>query len=1042
MNVKTFIDRPIFAGVISVLILLVGLIGLVQLPVEQFPEIAPPTVSVSASYAGANAETVQRSVLVPLEEAINGVEDMMYMVSSATNSGSANIQIYFRQGTDGDMAMVNVQNRIASAQSLLPAEVTKSGVTVKKRQTSRIKAIAVYSPDGSFDRKFIINYLKINIEPRLSRIAGVGEVDVRGGDYSLRIWLDPGKMSKYGLVPSDISKVLAEQNLEAPTGTLGAESENTFRYVLKYRGRYENVIDYENMVIRAESNGTVLRLKDVANIELGERTYDYVGLVNGHPGTTLMISQTSGSNANEIIKAVDKDIEKIREELPKGLEIVDLMSTKDFLDASIKNVIKTLFEAILLVILVVFVFLQSMRSTIIPTISIIVSLVGTFAFLAVAGFSLNMITLFALVLVIGTVVDDSIVVVEAVQAKFDEGYKSPYKAAVDAMGGISMALVATTFVFMAVFIPVSFMGGTTGTFYTQFGLTMAVAVGISLLNSLTLSPALCALIMTPHAEIKDGQKASFSSRFHKAFDAGFGRLVDKYKHVVFFMLKRKWLTVILLVVACGGLYYMMSTTKTGLVPKEDMGSINMDVRTPPGTNLAETQKVMEEINRRISTIPQIKAYSMTTGYGMMFGQGTSTGSFMIRLHDWKDRPEKEDHIDAVIAEIHRLTDDITSADIMVYTRGMIPGYGASSGFEVYIQDQKGGKLEDLEKISKQFIAELNKRPEISRAKTSFDSKFPMYLVEVDAAQCMRNGTSPGDILDVLSGYVGGSYASNMNRFSKLYRVMLQAAPEYRLDTESLQNMFVRTSSGEMSPINQYLKLTRIYGPQSISRFNLFTAISVNGQAADGYSSGQAIQAVRETAAKVLPAGYGFEFGGMSREEADTGSSVAVIFAICVIFIFLILCALYESIFIPVVIILSVPFGLAGSFLFARWFGLENNIYLQIGLLMLIGLLAKTAILLTEYASQKRAEGMSITMAAMSAAKARLRPILMTSLTMIFGMLPLMFASGVGANGNISIGVGTVGGMLIGTIALLIIVPSLFIVFQWIEEKVMPKRDRE
>ena len=1042
MNVKTFIDRPIFAGVISVLILLVGLIGLVQLPVEQFPEIAPPTVSVSASYAGANAETVQRSVLVPLEEAINGVEDMMYMVSSATNNGSASIQIYFRQGTDGDMAMVNVQNRIASAQSLLPAEVTKSGVTVKKRQTSRIKAIAVYSPDGSFDRKFIINYLKINIEPRLSRIAGVGEVDVRGGDYSLRIWLDPGKMSKYGLVPSDISKVLAEQNLEAPTGTLGAESENTFRYVLKYRGRYENVIDYENMVIRAESNGTVLRLKDVANIELGERTYDYVGLVNGHPGTTLMISQTSGSNANEIIKAVDKDIEKIREELPKGLEIVDLMSTKDFLDASIKNVIKTLFEAILLVILVVFVFLQSMRSTIIPTISIIVSLVGTFAFLAVAGFSLNMITLFALVLVIGTVVDDSIVVVEAVQAKFDEGYKSPYKAAVDAMGGISMALVATTFVFMAVFIPVSFMGGTTGTFYTQFGLTMAVAVGISLLNSLTLSPALCALIMTPHAEVKDGEKASFSSRFHKAFDAGFGRLVDKYKHVVFFMFKRKWLTVLLLVVACGGLYYMMSTTKTGLVPKEDMGSINMDVRTPPGTNLAETQRVMEEIDRRISTIPQIKAYSMTTGYGMMFGQGTSTGSFMIRLHDWEDRPEKEDHIDAVIAEIHRRTDDITSADIMVYTRGMIPGYGASSGFEVYIQDQKGGKLDDLEKITKQFIAELNKRPEISRAKTSFDSKFPMYLVEVDAAQCMRNGTSPGDILDVLSGYVGGSYASNMNRFSKLYRVMLQASPEYRLDTESLQNMFVRTSSGEMSPINQYLKLTRIYGPQSISRFNLFTAISVNGQAADGYSSGQAIQAVRETAAKVLPAGYGFEFGGMSREEADTGNSVAVIFAICVIFIFLILCALYESIFIPVVIILSVPFGLAGSFLFARWFGLENNIYLQIGLLMLIGLLAKTAILLTEYASQKRAEGMSITMAAMSAAKARLRPILMTSLTMIFGMLPLMFASGVGANGNISIGVGTVGGMLIGTIALLIIVPSLFIVFQWIEEKVMPKRDRE
>ena len=1042
MNVKTFIDRPILAGVISVVILLVGLIGLSQLPVEQFPEIAPPTVSVSAAYAGANAETVQKSVLVPLEEAINGVEDMMYMVSSATNSGSANIQIYFRQGTDGDMAMVNVQNRIASAQSLLPGEVTKSGVTVRKRQTSRIKAIAVYSPDNSFDRKFIINYLKINIEPRLSRIAGVGEVDVRGGDYSLRIWLDPGKMAKYGLMPSDISAVLAEQNLEAPTGTLGAESENTFRYVLKYRGRYENVIDYENMVIRAESNGTVLRLKDVATIELGERTYDYLGLVNGHPGTTLLISQTSGSNANEIIKNVDKEIAKIREELPKGLEIVDLMSTKDFLDASIKNVIKTLFEAILLVILVVFIFLQSLRSTIIPTISIIVSLVGTFAFLIVAGFSLNMITLFALVLVIGTVVDDSIVVVEAVQAKFDEGYRSPYKATVDAMGGISTALLATTFVFMAVFIPVSFMGGTTGTFYTQFGLTMAVAVGISLVNSLTLSPALCSLIMTPHDEVKPGEKASFSSRFHKAFDAGFGSLVSKYKHLVLFMFKHKWLTAVLIVIAGAGLYYMMSTTKTGLVPKEDMGSINMDVRTPPGTNIAETEKIMAEIDRRISTIPQIKAYSRTTGYGMMFGQGSSTGNFMIRLHDWKDRTEKEDHIDAVIAEIHRRTDDISAADIMVYTRGMIPGYGASSGFEVYIQDQKGGKLEDLEKITKELIAELNKRPEISRAKTSFDSKYPMYLVEVDAAQCKRNGTSPGDVLDVLSGYVGGSYASNMNRFSKLYRVMLQAAPEYRLDTESLQNMFVRTSSGEMSPINQYLRLTRIYGPQSISRFNLFTAISVNGQAAEGYSSGQAIQAVREVTAKVLPAGYGYEFGGMSREEANTGNSVAIIFVICVIFIYLILCALYESIFIPIAIILSVPFGLAGSFLFARWFGLENNIYLQIGLLMLIGLLAKTAILLTEYASQKRAEGMSITMAAMSAAKVRLRPILMTSLTMIFGMLPLMFASGVGANGNISIGVGTVGGMLIGTLALIVIVPVLFIVFQYIEEKVMPKRKLE
>ena len=1042
MNIKTFIDRPILAGVISVLILLLGFIGLSQLPVEQFPEIAPPTVSVSAAYAGANAETVQKSVLVPLEEAINGVEDMMYMVSSATNTGSASIQIYFRQGTDGDMAMVNVQNRIASAQSLLPAEVTRSGVTVRKRQTSRIKTLAVYSPDNSFDRKFITNYLKINIEPRLSRIAGVGEVDVRGGDYSLRIWLDPGKMAKYSLMPSDISAVLAEQNLEAPTGTLGTESENTFRYVLKYRGRYEDVADYENMVIRAESNGTVLRLKDVATIELGERSYDYIGLVNGCPGTTISISQTSGSNANEIIEAVDAEVERIRADLPKGLEIVDLMSTKDFLDASIKNVIKTLIEAILLVILIVFVFLQSLRSTIIPTISIIVSLVGTFAFLYVAGFSLNMITLFALVLVIGTVVDDSIVVVEAVQARFDEGERSPYRAAVDAMGGISTALVATTFVFMAVFIPVSFMGGTTGTFYTQFGLTMAVAVGISLINSLTLSPALCALIMRPHEEIVPGKKPRFSTRFSIAFNKGFNAIINRYGGLVKVLFKHKWITFLLLIAACGGLYYYMTTTKTGLVPKEDMGTINIDVRTPPGTNIAETDKVMTEIDKRISTIPQIEAYSRTTGWGMMFGQGSSTGNFVIRLKDWALREGEGDDIDSIMEEIYTRTADITSADIMVYTRGMIPGYGASSGFEIYVQDQKGGKLEDLQKVANDFISRLNERPEVSRAKTSFDTKFPMYLVEVDAVQCKRNGISPGDVLSVLSGYVGGSYASNMNRFSKLYRVMLQAAPEFRLDTESLQNMFVRNANGEMSPINQYLKLTRIYGPQSISRFNLFTAIQVSGQAAEGYSSGQAIQAVREVAAEVLPAGYGYEFGGMSREEAESGSSVVIIFVMCVVFIFLILCALYESIFIPIVIILSVPFGLAGSFIFANWYDLENNIYLQIGLLMLIGLLAKTAILLTEYATQKREEGMSITQASLEAAKVRLRPILMTSLTMIFGMIPLMFASGVGANGNISIGVGTVGGMLIGTIALIIVIPALFIVFQYIEERIMPKRIKE
>lgn len=1038
MKIRTFIDRPILASVISVLILLLGIIGLTQLPIEQFPEIAPPTVSVSATYTGANAETVQKSVIVPLEEAINGVENMMYMTSTASNSGSARITIYFRQGTDPDMATVNVQNRIATAQGLLPAEVTKSGINVRKRQTSNIKQLAAYSPDDSFDRLFLTNYMKINIEPRLSRIAGVGDVSVFGDDYAMRIWLDPNKMKKYGLMPSDISTVLDEQNLEAPTGTLGAESDNTFQYVLKYRGRYEQEVDYENLVIKSLPNGEILRLKDVATIELGARGYNYIGEVNGHPGCNIMIAQTSGSNANEIIEEIDRTIAEISKTLPKGIKIVDLMSTKDFLDASIKSVIKTLIEAIILVVLVVYIFLQNMRSTFIPALSIIVSLIGTFAFLSIVGFSLNMLTLFALVLVIGTVVDDAIVVVEAVQAKFDEGYKSSYLATIDAMDGITSALVTTTFVFMAVFIPVSFIGGTTGTFYTQFGLTMAAAVAISLLNALTLSPALCALIMTPH-QTEGGNKMSFSSRFHVAFDTAFHRLVMKYKVAVLFMLKRKWLAASLLVVACAGLVILMTTTKTGLVPKEDMGTVFVDVRTSPGNSLQETKVIMDEVDSCIRSISQIKYYSNVTGNSQLSGQGACNGMFTIRLKDWDERTQKEDAIDEIIDEIHQRTATISSADIMAFTRPMIPGYGVSSGFEIYVQDQKGGTTADLLKYTRQLIDALNKRPEIARATTSFDTKFPQYLVEVDAAVCKRNGVSPSDVLNTLSGYIGGSYASNMNRFSKLYRVMVQASPEFRLDTKALHNIYVRNSSGEMTPINQYLKLTRIYGSEILTRFNLFSAIQVNGTPATGYSSGQAIQAVKEVAAQILPTGYGYEFGGMSREESSTGNTTTLVFVICVVFIYLILCALYESLFVPMAVILSVPFGLAGSFLFAKMFGLENNIYLQTGLIMLIGLLSKTAILLTEYASERRHHGMSIIQAAISAAQVRLRPILMTSLTMIFGMLPMMFSTGVGANGNISIGVGTVGGMLIGTIALLFIVPPLFMVFQYLQEKFMPAR---
>ena len=1039
MQVRTFIDRPILAGVISVLLVLIGLIGLSRLALEQFPEIAPPTVRVNANYTGANAATVQKSVVVVLEEAINGVEGMMYMQSTASNTGSANVSIFFRQGTDPDMAMVNVQNRVATVLGRLPSDVTKSGVNVRKRQSTNIKQLALYSPDDSFDRNFLSNYTKINIEPVLSRIQGVGDVNVIGADYSMRIWLDPAKMAQYGLSPSDINTVLGEQNIEAATGTLGADSKTTFQYVLKYRGQYEEEQDYENMVIKALPNGDVLRIKDVARVELGSINYNFIGETNGHPGVNIMINQVSGSNANEIIKAVDREVEEIRKSLPPGIVIEDLESKKDFLDASIKNVVKTLFEALLLVILVVYVFLQSMRSTFIPAVAIIVSLVGTFAFIYAIGFSLNMLTLFALVLVIGTVVDDAIVVVEAVQAKFDDGEQDPYEATVGAMHGITSALITTTLVFMAVFIPVSFLGGVTGKFYTQFGLTMAIAVAISCINALTLSPALCALIMTPHAQ--DGDKLSFSSRFHMAFDAAFQRLITKYKAAVEVLFRHRWLSVAMVLVAIAGLSLLMKTTKTGLVPSEDMGTVFINIQASPGTNLQETFKIVKEVEKRIKDMPQLRIYSLVAGNSTSFEQSSSNGNFTLKLKNWDERKGKGDDVNAVMEEIYRRTADISNAKIQVNTQAMLPGFGRINGFEVHVQDKKGGTIEDLVHYTNQFIDALNKREEISRCYTNFSTKYPQYRLDVDAARCKQNGVSPADVLHTLSGYIGGSYASNFNRFTKLYRVMVQASPEFRMDEQSLNNIYVKSNTGEMSPIGQYVTLTRIYGSETLSRFNLFPSIMLGGTAEDGYSTGQVIEAIEETAAEVLPEGYGFEYGGMTREEASAKGNTWMVFLLCIVFVYLILCALYESMFIPLAVILSVPFGLAGSFIFAKIWGLENNIYMQTGLIMLIGLLAKTAILLTEFASTRRREGMSITEAALSAAKARLRPILMTSLTMVFGLLPLAFSVGVGANGNRSLGVGTIGGMLIGTIALLFIVPPLFIIFQKIEERVMGRRKR-
>ena len=1036
MTLRHFIERPVLASVISIVIVIAGIIGLASLPIEQYPDIAPPTVMVRASYPGASAETIQKSVVVPLEEAINGVEDMTYITSSAA-AGSASISVYFRQGVDPDMAAVNVQNKVSSATGQLPSEVTQIGVTTMKRQTSMIKIFSLYSPDDSYDETFLSNYLKINIEPRILRIQGVGEAFTLGADYSMRVWLKPDVMAQYKLVPSDVTAALAEQNIESATGTLGENSDNTFQYTMKYRGRMQTPEEFGEVVIRSDADGNVLRLKDIADIELGRESYAFKGYTNGHPGVSAIVFQTAGSNATQVVNNINALLDEVEAELPKGVAIAHLQSVNDFLYASMKEVVKTLIEAILLVVLVVYVFLQDIRSTLIPTVSIIVALVGTFAFLAVAGFSINLLTLFALVLAIGTVVDDAIIVVEAVQARFDAGYKSSYMATIDAMSGITSAIVTSTLVFMAVFIPVAMMGGTSGVFYTQFGITMAVAVGLSAVNALTLSPALCALILKPYLDENGEMRDNFAARFRKAFNAAFGAMVGKYKHGVMLFIKHKWLMWSTLCLAFAALVVLMNSTKTGLVPDEDQGTIMVNVTTAPGSTLSETNKVMNEIAVRVKDIPQIREFMQTAGYGMIAGQGTSYGMCIIKLKDWDERPKKEDEVNAVINQIYARTADIKDAQLFAVAPPMISGYGTSTGFSMNLQDKAGGELTDFYQVYLKFIAALNQRPEIARAYSTFNINFPQYMVDIDAAKTKRAGVSPTTILSTLSGYYGGQYVSNINRFSKMYYVTIQADPKYRLDTESLNNVFVRTDNGEMAPLSQFVHLTRVYSSEVLNRFNLYNSIAVNGTAADGYSSGDAIKAIKEVAAQVLPRGYGYEFDGITREEAQTGSNSIIIYGICILLIYLILSALYESFLLPFAVILAVPCGLMGSFLLAKIMGLENNIYLQTGIIMLIGLLSKTAILITEYAADRRRAGMSLTQAAVSAAKARLRPILMTVLTCVFGMIPLVFSHGAGANGNSTLGSGVVGGMIVGTLALLFLVPTLFIVFETLQEKVKP-----
>jgi len=1037
MKNNIFINRPVMAMSISVLILIIGIISLFTLPVEQYPDIAPPTVNVSASYTGASADAVMNSVIMPLEESINGVEDMMYMSSNATNSGTATIQVFFKQGTDPDMAAVNVQNRVSKAQGLLPAEVTRIGVSVQKRQTSFLQINSLVCNNGRYDETFLANYLDISVIPEIKRIEGVGDVMELGDTYSMRIWLKPEMMAQYGLVPSDITAVLGEQNIEAPTGSLGANSPNVFQYTMKYRGRLKSIEEFGNMVIRSQDDGSVLRLRDVAEVELGALSYSFHGELNGKPAVTFLAFQVAGANATEVNERINALLDRLSEDLPEGCEFINMMSSNDFLFASIHNVVETLIIAIILVVLVVYFFLQDFKSTLIPSISIIVSLVGTFACLTAAGFTINILTLFALVLAIGTVVDDAIVVVEAVQSKFDAGYKSPYLATKDAMKDVTMAVISCTCVFMAVFIPVTFMGGTSGIFYTQFGITMATSVGLSCICALTLCPALCAMIMRP----SDGTKSakSFNGRVRAAYNASFNAMLGKYKKGVIFFIKRRnrWLVWTMLAITIALLSYLMITTKTGLVPQEDQGVMMVNVSVSPGSTLVETGKVMDKAGAILAATPEIKYYSKVSGYGLIAGQGTSYGTFIIRLKDWSDRKGAEHTADAVMARLNAQFYGIKEAQIFCFQPGMIPGYGMGNSIELNLQDRTGGDMASFYGSAMQFIGALNQRPEVAMAYTSYAMNFPQIAVEVDAAKCKRAGISPSAVLDVLGSYCGGAYVSNFNEFGKVYRVMMQASPEYRLDEHSLDNMFVRNGT-EMAPLSQFVTLKRVLGSEVANRFNLYSCITVNVNGADGYSSGQVQKAINEVAAQTLPTGYGYEYSGMAREEASTGGATTlIIYSICVVLIFLILACLYESFLVPFAVIFSVPFGLMGSFLFAKFFGLENNIYLQTGVIMLIGLLSKTAILITEYAIERRRKGMGIVESAYSAAQARFRPILMTVLTMIFGMIPLMFSTGAGANGNGSLGTGVVGGMLVGTLALLFVVPVFYIIFEYLQEKIHP-----
>ena len=1076
MKGNIFIKRPVMAMSIAIIILLIGGISYFSLPVEQFPDIAPPTVVVSASYPGASAETVTKAVIQPLEESINGVENMTYMTSNATNSGSASITIYFKQGSNPDMAAVNVQNRVSMAQGLLPQEVTMIGVMTFKRQTSMLQINAFVSEVPEYDQNFMANYMNINITPQLKRVQGVGEVQALAANYSLRVWLKPEVMAQYGLMPSDITNCLAEQNREAAVGKFGEKPmegghgdgvDNVYQYTLRYTGRLKEVSEFENIVIMAKSDGSLLRLKDVADLELGQVDYGYKGMVDGKPAVIFMAFQLAGANAketNDRFTAALRDMEKT---LPKGLHFVNMMSTNDFLLESIDNVKETLFIAFLLVILVVYFFLQDFRATLIPLISIIISLVGTFAALALAGFTLNLLTLFALVLAIGTVVDDAIVVVEAVQAKFDSGYTSSYQATKDAMSDVTMAVITCTLVFMAVFIPVTMMPGTSGMFYTQFGVTLATAVGISCVSALVVCPALCAMLMRPakkDRKAKNGINAFFININHYtrvAYEASFGAIMNKYTRRMRSVVNHRWVAPVSFIIAAVLLVFFMNALPKGLVPQEDQGVLMLNITCPPGSNLAYTESVLDRVQAIVEQDEDIQTISRVSGYGMMSGAGAANGMVILKLKHWNVRPkELQSSTRKKIKLMMTMMKEIPEAQIFAFEPGMIPGYGMGSNVDLHLQDRSDGDKGLFLEQTQQFLAALNEREEIQTAMTSYARNFPQYMVEVDAAQCKLAGISPANVLSTMSGYLGGSYASNFNQFGKVYRVMMQTDPKYRTSEADISNMYVRSGTG-MAPLSQFVKLTPVLGPEIDTHFNLFSEISCMVQPAQGHTTSDAMRAIEEVHKQTLPDHITYEYGSISREEYEQMNSnqTILIYVICVILIFLILSCLYESFLVPFAVILSVPAGLMGSFGFAWLWNIssgmkamidmklgkevlgvtmiENNIYLQTGVIMLIGLLAKTAILITEYALERRRKGMGIVQAAYAAAEARLRPILMTVLTCVLGMLPLLLASGAGANGDRTIGIAVVGGMIVGTLAILFTVPVFFIFFEYLQEKIRP-----